>query len=343
MTTLRDLSRHLALSVTQVSRALNGHDDVSAETRARVRDAARRLGYQPNVSARKLATGRSGMVALVLPDVPAPGEEGTFVQIVGGLSRHLARAGRQFVLHIGERGDDPVAPYRRLLGGGALDGFVILEPELADPRVAFLRASGVPFVIHGRIEEPHDYPFYDIDNRLVAETLAGELLAAGHRRIAFLNGPRRRTYAESRRHGWRAALRGAGLPEEPALLRWGPMTEAEGLVATVALWGAGGPRPTGLACGSTRLAAGALRGLAALGLRVPDDVSVVAHDDDLPSLRASAFDPPLTATFSPLAEGWPHLARTLAGAVDGEPVAGLQRLGELRLRRGASVGPPRPG
>ncbi len=341
MTTLRDLSRHLGLSVTQVSRALNNYDDVSEDTRERVHRAARELGYQPNLSARRLVTGRSGMLGLVLPDVPREPEDSLFVQIVGTLSQRLSRLGKQFVLHIADPQDDIVEVYRRLIGGGAIDGFVILDPELKDRRVAFLREMRVPFVIHGRIEAPHDYPFYDIDNRAVAERLTGLLTGAGHRRVAFLNGPRARTYAASRRQGYRAALAKVGAEEEPGLHRFGPMTEGEGLIAGVTLWGEGGSRPTGVVCGSARLAVGLLRALGALALRVPEDVSVVVHDDELPGLRPASFDPPLTATRSALAEGWPHLARVLAAAVDGAPVAELQVVGEVALDERGSVAPYR--
>jgi LacI family transcriptional regulator len=119
------------------------------------------------------------------------------------------------------------------------------------------------------------------------------------------------------------------------------MTEGEGLIAGVTLWGEGGSRPTGVVCGSTRLAVGLLRALGALGLRAPEDVSVVVHDDELPGLRPASFDPPLTATRSALAEGWPHLARVLAAAVDGAPVAELQVVGEVALDERGSVAPYR--
>ncbi len=340
MTTLRDLSRHLGISVTQVSRALNNHADVSAETRERVHAAARELGYQPNLSARRLVTGRSGMLGLVLPDVPCKAEYSMFVQIVGGLSQHLSRLGQQFVLHIADPKDDIVEVYRRLISGGAIDGFVLLEPELGDRRVAFLREAGVPFVIHGRTEDWGNYPFYDIDNRAVAQTLTNLLIREGHRRIAFLNGPSGLTYAASRYAGYRAALEEAGLDELPGLHRFGPMREGQGLLAGVSLFGSDGPQPTGVVCGSTRLAAGLLQALDALDLTVPLDVSVVAHDDELPGLRTRAFDPPLTVTWSPLALGWPHLARILSAAVDGAPLSDLQLEGEVKLIDRGSVRSP---
>jgi LacI family transcriptional regulator len=341
VTTLRDISRHLGLSVTQVSRALNGHGDVAEDTRARVRAAARRLNYQPNLSARRLATGRSGVLGLVLPDVPREGEEGEFVQIVGGLSRHLSRLGRSFVLHMADPAEDIAAVHRRLSSSGAIEGFVLLEPRVRDSRVAWLRRAGVPFVIHGRVEEPEDYAFYDIDNRAVGETLTRLLLAAGHRRLAFLNGQRDRTYALSRRTGWRAALAAAGVAEAEAQHRWGPMTEGEGLLAGADLWREGGLRPTGVICGNARLARGLMLALGALGLRVPQDVSVVVHDDDLPGLRPAAFDPPLTVTRSPLSEAWEPLARFLAAMADGAPAAACQAVGRVELIERGSVCPPR--
>ncbi|EPX82725.1 transcriptional regulator, LacI family [Rubellimicrobium thermophilum DSM 16684] len=342
MATLRDLSRRLGLSVTQVSRALNGHADVAEATRARVLAEARRLGYQPNAAARRLATGRSGMLGLVLPGPPRMEEDSLFVQIVAALSQHLARLGRLFVLHIADPDEPQTEVYRRLIGGGAIDGFVLLEPQLRDPRVAFLRAEGVPFVVHGRIEPPHDYPFYDIDNRAVARRLTGMLIAAGHRRVAFLNGPARNTYAVSRRAGWREALEDAGIEPEPALHRFGAMSAGAGLVAAVDFWGPRGLWPTGVVCGSTRIAMGLLEGIRALGLSVPEDVSVVVHDDELPGLRPALFDPPLTATRSPLADGWPHLARLLVAAVDGEPAERLQVEGHVVTDERGSVAPPRP-
>lgn len=340
MTTLRDLSRHLNLSVTQVSRALNGYDDVADVTRARVVAAAKAMRYSPNLSARKLVTGRAGMAALVLSGMPHPDEDSHFVQIVGGLSRHLSRLGRQFVLHIADADEDEVDVYRKLVGGGAIDGFVLLNPETRDRRAAFLRRAGIPFVVHGRLDGPADYPFFDIDNQAVGRTLTQILIEAGHRRIGFLNGPRPRTYARARHAGWREALEAAGLAADPALHRFGPMTAGEGLLGAAALLDRRDP-PTGLICGNTRLAQGVLAMCAAHGLSVPGDISVVVHEDELPGLRAHAFTPPLTATRSPLADSWEPLALGLSSLLDGGPVAAHQQVIAIGIDRRDSVAAPR--
>lgn len=339
MTTLRDLSRHLGLSVTQVSRALNGHSDVSLDTRDRVQAAARELNYQPNLSARKLVSGRSGIVGLVLHDVPARQYDTLFVQIVGGLSRHFSARNMQFVLHISSPDDDPVQVYERLVNSGSLDGFVVLEPVANDPRVAFLRKRNVPFVIHGRIGPKYDHPFFDIDNEGVGYKLAKLLIDAGNRRIAFLNGATGRTYSEARAAGFRRALSEAGIPFDPAMLLNGEMTDGFGLISMAKLWNEP-VRPTGIACGNLLIAKGVLSALEALSQAVPKDVSVVAHDDVLPGLDSGAMPVPLTVTRSPLEESWKPLADILASAIEGEPLGNLQRFGGITLVERASVGPP---
>ncbi len=285
MATLRDISRELGLSVTQVSRALNGHDDVSEETRARVTALAKALKYQPNLTARKLVTGKSGIVGLVLPQVPTTPEDTLFVQIVGGLSRHFSRRHMQFVLHIAAPEDDIIDVYHRLINSGSIDGFVVLEPRRDDRRIAFLREKRVPFVVHGRHEANPDYPYFDIDNVGVARTLTRYLTQRGHRQIVFLNGLAGRGYVEDRRVGYEEALKEAGLSLDPVLHANSEMTEGYGLVSAVKYWGNDGPGPSAVICNNTRIAKGVMQGLRALGRRVPEDVSIVAHDDALPGLQ----------------------------------------------------------
>ena len=327
MATLKDIARKLDLSITQVSRALNDHSDVNEETRERVKSAARAMNYHPNVSARKLVSGRSGMVGLVVPQHRHIGQDGIFLEVVAGLSANFSGRGMQFVLHIMAE-NEPVLPvYQKLIGKAMLDGFVLIDPLDRDPRVDFLRKAGLAFVVHGRTVEKPDYPYFDIENERVAGELTAYLAARGHRRIAFLNGVAGRSYVSVRERGYLHALAHAGVTPDPRLHLNGQMDEAAGLTATVRLFSDGGPRPTAIICGNVRLARGVYQALEALGLSVPGDVSVVAHDDHLPTLRASAFFPALTVTKAPLRDSWEPLADCLAGAIEGKPLASLQRLG----------------
>lgn len=340
MATLKDIARKLDLSITQVSRALNDHSDVNEETRLRVKEAARAMNYHPNVSARKLVSGRSGMVGLVVPQHRNIGQDGIFMEVVAGLSANFSGRGMQFVLHI-MREDEPVLPvYQKLIGKAMLDGFVLIDPMDDDPRVAFLRKAGVPFVVHGRTLPEPDYPYFDIENERIINDLTTHLIRRGHRQVAFLNGIAGRSYVTVRERGYRSALTTAGLSSDPRLHVNGEMDEAHGLTATVRLFSDQTPRPTAIVCGNVRLARGVYQALAALGLSVPGDVSVVAHDDLLPALRASAFFPALTVTKAPLRDSWEPLADCLTGAIEGRPLAGLQRIGSYQFIERNSVSAP---
>ncbi len=340
MTTLKDISRSLGLSVTQVSRALNGHDDVNADTRERVAAAARAMNYHPNISARKLVSGRSGMVGLVMPRYQGLGSDGMFMEVVAGLSAQFSSRDMQFVLHIMEPHEPAIPVYQRLVGRGALDGFVLIDPLDDDPRITFLHRAGVPFVVHGRTKPQPDYPYFDVENEKILVELATYLIQAGHRRIALLNGLAGRPYVTTRSRGFRAACTAAGLALQDCPIVHGAMDAAHGLVSTVALFSGTAPRPTAIICGNVRIAQGAYQALASLHLSVPGDVSVVAHDDHLPELRASAFFPSLTVTKAPLRESWKPMADCLAGAIEGRPLIDLQQIGGHEFIARNSVAPP---
>lgn len=337
MATLKDIARALDLSITQVSRALNDHSDVNEETRLRVKETARAMNYHPNASARKLVSGRSGMVGLVVPQHRNIGQDGIFIEAVAGLSAQFSGRGMQFVLHIMAEHEPALPVYQRLIGKAMLDGFVLIDPLDHDPRIDFLKKAGIAFVVHGRSGRAIDYPYFDIENERLAFDLTAHLTARGHRRVAFLNGIAGRSYVTVREQGYRRALREGGAEDLPHLHLNGEMDEATGLTATIRLFSSGAPRPTAIVCGNVRLARGVYQALAALGLSVPGDVSVVAHDDELPSLRGSAFFPGLTVTKAPLRDSWEPLADCLAGAIEGKPLADLQRIGTYTFIERKSV------
>jgi LacI family transcriptional regulator len=340
MTTLKDISRSLGLSVTQVSRALNGHDDVNAETRERVTAAALAMNYHPNISARKLVSGRSGIVGLVVPKHKNLGSDSIFLEVVAGLSSQFSNRGMQFVLHLMEEAEPVIPVYQRLIGKGVIDGFVVVDPLDDDPRIDFLLRAGVHFVVHGHQQNAAAYPYFDVENEKILYELTSYLIQHGHRRIALLNGEDGRTYVNARRRGYVAALAAAGIAVQPGLERTGYMDHAHGLVSTISLFTGGGPRPTAIVCGNVRIAHGVYEALASLRLSVPDDVSVVAHDDHLPNLHASAFFPSLTVTKAPLRDSWKPLADGLAGAIEGRPLAENQQVGLHEFIARNSVAPP---
>ncbi|WP_319520450.1 substrate-binding domain-containing protein [uncultured Martelella sp.] len=331
MTTLRDLSHYLGLSVTQVSRALNGHSDVNADTRLRVEEAAKELNYIPNLSARRLVSGRSGVVGFIERSYDGITRDISLFETVTGLSAAFSERGIQFVLHLTPSQTAPDSPdiipvFDRLARGGSLDGFVITSPQQKDIRIRHLQKAGIPYVVHGRSSMQPDYPFVDIDNYAIGRRLTSYLIVRGHKRIALISGVRPLFFVEHRYQGVCDVLKENGLSLPRKWLHNGQMTEALGMTSTVRMFSAGGERPTAIICSNLLIAQGVYSALAALGLRVPEDVSVVAHDDVVPPVFPDNFAPSLTVTRSPISESWAPLADFLIAAIEGRPVAESQKL-----------------
>jgi LacI family transcriptional regulator len=348
MTTLKDISRHSGFSVTTVSRALNGFSDVTPATRARIEAVARAMNYRPNQVARKLVSGRSGMVGLVLAAPPAPFEQGHFFHVIAGCSREFSARDIDFVLHIGTGTpgigggcDDELTTYARLVNRGTLDGFIVTAPRTGDPRIALLLERGVPFVVHGRDPARGGYAFVDADNAAISRAAVDHLAGLGHRRIALLNGPEPWGYAAERLRGFRAALDAHALPFDPSLVCHGDTSAAYGRSAAAALV-ARDPRPTALVCCNSLTAAGALEAARDAGLSLPADLSLVAHDDVLPQAETDRFEPTLTVTRLPLHDAAGALADLLLARIAGAPPETLQTLQTAPLIPRASTARP-PG
>lgn len=341
MATLKDVAKKAGLSVTQASRALNDHSDVSAATRERVKQVARSLQYRPNLSARKLVSGRSGMVGLVTPRTPDLASDRLFMEVVAGLSMHFSELEMQFVLHITREDEDPIPVYQRLIGNGALDGFVLIHPTDDDPRAQFLTKAEVPFVVHGRIGDHPEHAYFDVDNHAILHQITSHLTGLGHQRIALLNGVAGRCYVTARTAGYQQALTEAGITPDPALLHNAEMTEAYGLLTSASLFTPGTPAPTAIICGNVRIARGVYQALTALGLSIPGDVSVFAHDDHIAQLETAAFYPALSVTDAPLRDSWNPLADCLAQIIAGDPLSRAQIIGPHQMILRQSTAPPR--
>lgn len=313
---LKALAAHLGLSPATVSRALSGHRAIRASTRERVATAARELGYRPNASARRLATGRANAIGLVFPLERLLLSQTLFLDVLTGITELVTKRNHDLVMSPFSENEEAV--YRRLASSRSVDGFVVTGPRVRDARVPLLQSLGLPFVLHGRTESEVPYSFVDIDNEAVFAKPANLLLDLGHRRIAALNAPTEFTYAMARARGFRRALEARGLTPDPALEHETAMNEEAGSMLTRQLLEGPAP-PTAIICGSIFLALGAYRALRDLGLEPGRDVSIVAHDDVIREIRATQFEPALTATESSLRQASGRAAEVLLDRIAGEP------------------------
>ena len=338
--TLKDIGQRLGLSPTQVSRALGGYPDVSEQTRRRVEAVVEELGYRPNPNARRLRLGRSGIVGLVVPENSEQEESNILLEILLGLAVEFWKRDVLVVLNVMPKATPSTQSYTRLFQQGAVDGFVVVNPSADPGALDFLMAEAIPFVTHGRAAAVADYPYVDLDNHALGRMMAARLADLGHCDIAFIDGPEDSFSAGERLAGMDEVMAARGLSRHAALTCRGMMTEHFGEAATLGLFDGQGRAPTAIMVGNLVLATGVMRALQRLGLSVPGDVSVMAHDDMLARYPRAGLVPDLSGTASAFTDAWGDIAGFLAKAIEGKQPDGLQKLIAPRVVAGASVGAP---
>ena len=330
---LRAIASQLGLSVTTVSRALGGFPEVAAATRDRVLAEARRIDYRPNQLARRLRHGRSEAVGMVLPADPGQFGDPFFLQLLAAVGPPLQRAGLDLLVMSARPGPEELRAYRHLVEGRRVDGILLARTRRDDPRICYLLGQGVPFVAHGRCDEPRPYAFVDIDGAAACQAATQRLIGFGHRRIGLINAALHYTFAHHREQGWRTALAEAELPPGP--VRYAEPSEEAGFTLMRALLSEPAP-PTAVLCATDRLAIGALHAVSQAGLRAGRDISLIGYDD-LP--MAGCTDPPLTTIEQAVARVGPRMVEMLISLLDGADPAGLREIWPTRLVPRASDGP----
>ncbi|MTI17086.1 LacI family transcriptional regulator [Rhodobacteraceae bacterium RKSG542] len=333
---LKKLAEHLGLSQTTVSRALNGYSDVSKETRERVSIAAKELGYRPNESARRLATGRSNIIGVAFPTDENKLVDPHFTEFLSGLAERAAEHDYDVLLSA-TKGDDWKG-LKRVVSSRTVDLVVLPSVDVSGEQISLVKSLDIPFVVHGRVKDRNDYAFLDIDNYQVFYQPTKMLIDLGHKNIAILNGPRNRNYTNERLRGWQDALAEIGIEAPAGYDAHARMTEAEGFAMAMELLSRP-DRPTALVCSSTLLASGAYRACSQLQLVVGRDVSITAHDDELPFLSAMSFDPPLAVTRSSIRAAGREVASIVNRYLLGESWQSLQTIWQAELVYRASVAP----
>ena len=336
---LKELSEHLGLSQTTVSRALNGFPEVKEATRLRVLEAAKRHNYSPNLRAKNLATGRAMATGHVIPlsskhEMVNP----IFGDFVAGAGEIYARDGYEMVLSIVADSEE-ASVYRQLKAKGTVDGLIVHGPKINDKRIALLREIGIPFVVHGRssgVDAP--YSWLDVNNRSAFVRATDLLLDLGHRRIALINGLETLDFAYRRRDGYEQSLRARGLKPDPRIMRSDEMTEFYGYRSVRDMMALNEP-PTAYLSSSIIAAFGIRRAVEEAGLRIGRDISIITFDDALSYLRNGEDVPIFTAARSSVRDAGRQAGQMLLDLIR-EPESGpLNTLLEAELMVGTSTGP----
>lgn len=320
--TILDVARTAGVSPATVSRVLSeSSHPVSARGRRRVLAAAQKLAYIPNLQARSLLTNQTAALGVLIPDVSNP----YYAAVLRGIEDAVGSTGRTVILCNTDRNPEKQRLYLRALMERRVDGLIVAGGSFGRAETE-LTGGDLPVVMIGR--HPARLPSVRIDNVEAAALATGHLIALGHRRIVHLAGPSVSLTASDRLKGYRRALEAASIPVEPELivevgfapLRAGPAVRAA----------FGAPRrPTAVLAANDQVAIGAIRAFHELGLRVPDDVSVVGFDD---TPLASYTVPSLTTVAVPTYALGRTAVELMAAALAGRPAASVVLPCELRVR-----------
>lgn len=305
------LAQDLGLSISTVSRALNGYSDVSPTTRQRIIKRAKEIGYRPNPGARRLGSGKTSAIGVILPSAGNGLHfvDSIYSSLLGGVSIEIDGGGYHLLATIQAR-SDPVKElslYENFVLGSWVDALLIVRTRVNDARLDLARKTHVPFVTYGRTESPHPYAWVDTDNEQAFRLTTLRQIEFGHRRVALLNGPLEFYFARLREQGYTRALHEKGLPIDPLLMLNGDLTETSGYALCRSLL-LGAVPPTAILCATDPMAIGAIAACRERGLVVGRDISIVGYGNS----SASAFcDPPLTTVDHNAFENGRHLGQSL--------------------------------
>ncbi|MGA2503419.1 MAG: LacI family DNA-binding transcriptional regulator [Anaerolineales bacterium] len=327
-----DVAKKSGVSRTTVSLVLNNVPGISIreDTRQRVQQVAKELNYHPDSRGRKLASGKSNTIGLVLRQ----SHEQVFAdallpQVLLGIEQAATAKGFQVLLK-------PLEPedcdgYLHLVQENHVDGIILSGPRQNEAEIIRLHQSGLPVMLMGQLPESN-LPFVDIDAVDGSARAVRHLIEHGHRRIAMItNASLEYTSAQQRRSGYLKALAEAEIEPDDSLIQEGAYTPASGYIAMGKLLELSS-RPTAVFVASDVVSLGAIRAIKKAGLRIPEDLAVVGFDD-IP--LADYYDPPLTTIRIPAYGLGRSVGERLMRLVQGESLEeeGVLLESELVIRK----------
>jgi DNA-binding LacI/PurR family transcriptional regulator len=340
-TRIADVAREAGVSKTAVSFAFNKPDQLSPGTARRILDVATALGYRPHPVARMLTQRRTMSIGVVTPQaLSTTFANQYFGQFSEGVALIAEEAGYGLTFISPEPGSLATA-----LDRATVDGLVVVGLTTGNPEIERIRAAGIPIVLVDSTAMA-DVPSIRVDDEGGAYEAAGHVLDLGHREVLIVVIAPEAPYppgsdngvGPDRLRGYVRAFRDRGLPFPQSRLMSAPSTIQGGREVFESAWTAG-MRPTAVVAMSDAIAIGVLAAARSLGLRVPDELSIVGFDDiDI----AAHIDPPLTTVHQPIRRKGEAAMRTLLALVEHEEGDRVDQraLATRLIVRGSTASPP---
>jgi LacI family transcriptional regulator len=315
--TIHDVAKVAGVSARTVSRVINDLPRVSPQTRERVMDVIRELNFSPNMRARALANSRSYLLGLVHND---PNSENVD-QLHRGIFRVCLQHHYELIAHPVEADVDMVEDVLSFVRRSRVDGLVIMAPCSENARLArALHENRIATAAVASAPLPHFGVMLVTREREASAHVATHLIELGHRRVGFISGPLSELSARERQQGFIATLQAAGVSLAAELAAEGDYSFESGLACARRLLEAR-VRPTAIYACNDRMAAGVLTVASELGIRIPEELSVVGFDN---TYLASVLNPALTTIDRPLGEIGRRAGEWLVHAQTSTPAEGTE-------------------
>lgn len=293
---INHIAKMAGVSRSTVSRVLTNHANVKAETAKKVREAMLHCNYKPNAMARGLVTGKLNIVALVVSDITLP----FYTELVALIASNLKDRGYIVCLHNFGADDANDEEHLRTLLEYGFAGIIIADARNDPAFGAILKAARCPVVLLNRhIEAVLDYDSIVVDNFLGGYMATKHLLELGHRSIAMLTGPKRSTSSIDRHRGYVQALNECGIAPDKNLIVEGDLRYSSGYGFVNVLFSDARKRCSAIFAGNDTMAVGVMSRCKEIGVRIPEDISLVGFDD-MPMSAASIIN--LTTVQQPYAQ-----------------------------------------
>jgi DNA-binding LacI/PurR family transcriptional regulator len=320
--TLDEVARLARVSPSTVSRVVRGATPVSPELESAVREAIRVTGYVPNLAARQLVTSRSDAVGVVIPeDQWRVFRDPFFADMVEGVASQLAATHYRFILVMGRSAEDPEW-LLHYVGGGHMDGVMLIAPERHHPLGDAIKSAGVPVVYMGKpFGVTGEATYVDADNAGGVRQAVEYLHAQGRRRIALIAGVPTMRSSVDRTAGYRSGMASVGLPVDERLVLATDYGDEAGEKAMNQLLRLGDDvgHIDAVIAASDLIAMGVLRALRNARIGVPRDIAVIGFGDERIAARS---EPPLTSIAHNATQMGIELARLMVAVLEGQPHPG---------------------
>ena len=325
------LSQKLGLSVSSVSRALNGYDNISQKTKDKIFKTAKKYNYFPDLNAKRLASKKTDTIAFISsidPDAP----DHVVLQFLAGITLGIKNTNTELITKFCLNEDEEMNYFKKLISTGQADKFIFYKIKKNDERVHFLNQRGIKFVTWGRTNKQTEHAWIDLDNKKSIELLMDKLSYNGHKRIAFINVHRSFNYGAQRKAAYESSIKNLQLQYSNEYYQDSLIETVEsGSAITKYLLSLKKP-PTAIICSHLRFFTGCLLKCKDMKLEIGKDISVVGFNDQDSYLSSQN----LTYISHPLMEMGKQSVKILQNLEQDKSIKKLSTLIEPILNEGTS-------